>query len=207
MPVTYMIFDVLAANGTDISAVAYVERRGWLDSFADRLGASGRWVVPPWFTDGAATLEAAQALALEGVVAKRIQSLYRPGLRSPDWVKVKREQTGEYVIGGWRSGRRALGALLVGAYGPSGLEYRGRVGGGISAAAEQELLRLLGPLRSDRSPFAEVLPREDAKGATFVEPTLVVEVRYGALTPDRRLRFPIYRRLRPDKTPEETADA
>jgi bifunctional non-homologous end joining protein LigD len=205
-PVSYMVFDILAANGTDIRGVSYVERRGLLESLAPRLGAGGRFIVPPRFTDGPATLEAARELTLEGVVAKRLSSVYRPGVRSPDWIKLKHEQTGDYVVGAWRIGRRDLGALLVGSPGPDGLRYRGRVGGGISAAVERDLLARLGPLRTDRSPFADEVPREDLKGASYVEPVLVVEVRYGTLTPDGRLRFPRFVRLRPDKPAAEASD-
>jgi bifunctional non-homologous end joining protein LigD len=206
-PVNYLVFDILEANGTDISGIAYVERRQLLESVLPRLGDPGRWSVPPSFTDGPATLDAAASLALEGVVAKRLVSTYRPGLRSPDWVKIKHERTGDYVIGAWRPGRRALGAVLVGTHTPHGLVYRGRVGGGISAAVEKDLLARMGPLRTPGSPFTTIIPREDAKDATWVRPELVVEVRYGNVTPDGRLRFPRFVRLRPDKRPEETADA
>src|SRR5690606_13737456 len=190
MPVTYMIFDIIAANGASLASSPYVERRELLESVLSGSSSGERWFVPPRFTDGEATLDAARDMALEGVVAKRLQSVYRPGVRSPDWVKVKQEQTGDYVIGGWRPGRRELGALLVGAAGPDGLRYRGRVGGGISYATERDLLRRLERLRTQQSPFADPLPREDAKGARFTRPELVVEVRYGNITRDGRLRFP-----------------
>src|SRR5262245_36523008 len=136
-PVTYMIFDVLVANGTDICAVPYVERRELLESLAADLGGGGRWIVPPTFADGDATLQAAHAMALEGVVAKRLNSAYKPGWRSIDWIKVKHDLTGDYAVGGWRVGRRALSALLIGVPSPAGLIYRGRVGGGISATVER----------------------------------------------------------------------
>jgi bifunctional non-homologous end joining protein LigD len=207
-PATYMVFDVLNANGTEITTVPYVERRALLESILPAPSPGRAWGVPPHFTDGAATLAAAQELALEGVVAKRLTSTYRAGARSPDWVKVKNELTGDYVIGGWRTGRRTLGGLLVGLPGPGGLVYRGRVGGGISAAAERALLTMLAPLRADQSPFAAgQVPREDRAGATWVRPELVIEVRYGNLTRDGRLRFPRFLRLRPDKTPAEAGDA
>jgi bifunctional non-homologous end joining protein LigD len=202
-----MIFDILAANGTDVASVPYVDRRQLLESILPAVGPSTRWAVPPQFTDGAATVEAALELALEGVVAKRLSSTYRAGARSPDWIKIKNDQTGDYVVGGWRPGRRELGALLVGAIGPEGLTYRGRVGGGISASAERDLLSRLRLLRASTSPFAGVLPREDTNGATWVRPELVVEVRYGSITRDGRLRFPRYVRLRPDKSPQEAGDA
>lgn len=200
-PVTYIVFDIVRREGEDLTARPYAERREELD----RVVPPGRrWLVSPWFTDGPATLAAAAEHSLEGVVAKRLDSRYRPGARSSDWIKVKRERTADFVVGGWRPGARRLGALLIGSpVAGDRLEFRGRVGGGISAAAERELLAALEPLRSDSSPFARPLERADAKGATWVRPELVVEVRYAQRTPDGRLRFPRFVRTRPDKRPEE----
>ncbi|MEV4760848.1 non-homologous end-joining DNA ligase [Micromonospora sp. NPDC049559] len=205
MPVTYMIFDVLRLRGADLTRWTYRERRLTLDELEL---AGPRWAVPPVFPDGRATYEAAGEHGLEGVVAKRLTSTYQPGVRSPDWVKVKLEVTADFVVGGWRPGARKIGGLLVGVPGPDGLlVYRGRVGGGIGAATERELLGLLEPLRAERSPFAPGVPREDARGAIWVRPEIVVEVKYGQRTPDGRLRFPRLRRLRPDKAPAEVDDA
>src|SRR5690606_35041702 len=112
VPVTYMIFDLLVRGGTDLTHQPYQQRREQLEE----LGLAGpHWLVPPSFSDGPATMAAAIEHTLEGVVAKRRSSPYRPGTRSPDWVKVKQEETGDFVVGGWRSGARRLGALLVGA--------------------------------------------------------------------------------------------
>jgi bifunctional non-homologous end joining protein LigD len=140
------------------------------------------------------------------VVAKRRTSLYRPGTRSPDWIKVKVEQTGDFVVGGYRPGARALGALLVGVPGPDGLSFRGRVGGGISAASERELLAVLGPLLAPSSPFSTAIPREDSRGAVWVRPEIVVELKFAERTADRRLRFPRFLHLRADKSPDEVID-
>jgi bifunctional non-homologous end joining protein LigD len=205
LPVTYMIFDLLRYDGVPLLDLPYEQRRARLEELD--LG-SGPWMVPPAFTDGPATEAAARENSLEGVVAKRLDTPYVPGARSPDWIKVKFDRTGDYVIGGWRAGARKLGGLLVGVPGPDGrLLFRGRVGGGIGAAAERDLLATLAPLAHPTSPFASgAVPREDSRGAQWVRPELVVEVRYGNRTPDGRLRFPRFLRLRPDKTPDECAD-
>ncbi|MFI5494389.1 non-homologous end-joining DNA ligase [Actinoplanes sp. NPDC051859] len=204
LPVTYMIFDLLRYGGESLLDLPYAQRRSRLEELD--LG-SGPWMVPPAFTDGAATAAAARENQLEGVMAKRLDTPYVPGARSPDWVKVKFDRTGDYVIGGWRPGARRLGGLLVGVPGPDGLQFRGRVGGGIGAAAERDLLAALAPIARPESPFAAgAVPREDARGAHWVHPELVVEVRYGNRTPDKRLRFPRFLRLRLDKTPAECAE-
>ncbi|MFB9237083.1 ATP-dependent DNA ligase [Plantactinospora siamensis] len=216
MPVTYMIFDVLRLRGADLYRWSYRQRRRALDEL--ELGGPN-WTVPPVFPDGPATWAAAGENGLEGVVAKRLDSTYHPGVRSPDWVKTKLETTADFVVGGWRPGVRRIGGLLVGVPRPDGrLEFRGRVGGGIGAAMERELLRILAPLRTPESPFVPgggpaggstrgSVPREDARGANWVTPRVVVEVKYGQRTPDGRLRFPRLLRLRPDKSPDEVDDA
>lgn len=203
-PVTYMIFDLLYHEGNDFTGLPYLARREKLEE----LGLTGpHWTVPPSFGDGPATEAAARENHLEGVLAKRSDSVYLPGRRSPDWIKHKFDRTGDYVIGGWRSGARKLGGLLVGVPTPDGLAFRGRVGGGISGASEKELLGALEPLASRESPFAPgAVPREDSKGAKWVRPELVVEVRYGNKTPDGRLRFPRFVRLRDDKTAQDSVE-
>jgi bifunctional non-homologous end joining protein LigD len=204
LPVTYMIFDLLSLDGSELCSLPYTARRSALFE----LGLGGdRWLVPPSFDDGPATMGAAREYRLEGVVAKRRTSVYRPGMRSPDWIKVKVELTAEFVVGGYRPGARALGALLVGVPAQDGgLLFRGRVGGGISAASERELLAALTPLLAPASPFVEEIPREDSRGAVWVRPEVVVELKFAERTADHRLRFPRFLRLRTDKTPGEVFD-
>jgi bifunctional non-homologous end joining protein LigD len=207
LPVSYLAFDLLAVGGRSLLDEPYQTRRRLLEQLALLPPA----IVPPVFDDGPATVRASQENALEGVVAKRLHSTYRPGLRSPDWVKVKSEETAEFVVGGWRPGVRTIGALLVGipqrsaldASGDGSLTYAGRCGGGISAAAERALLAALKPLEVDKSPFGASIPREDARTAHWCRPELVVEVRFGNRTPDGRLRFPRFLRIRPDMAPDE----
>lgn len=186
VPPAYVAFDVIRPDLT------YDERRAVLE----RLGLA---MVSPSFDDGPATVTAARELGLEGVMAKRRASRYQPGVRSPDWIKWKFVSTGDFVIGGWRAGARPLGALLIGTPRPDGtLRYRGRVGGGLTVRVERALLPVLRELARPQSPF-----HGPAEPGTWVEPLLVVEVRYSEITPDGRLRFPIFLRLRPDKLPDD----
>ena len=150
-------------------------------------------------------LQATVENGLEGVVAKRRSSPYRPGRRSPDWTKVKSFRTQEVVIGAWTDGQGerldSLGALLLGIPDEGGLRYVGKVGTGFSAQARAELLRELRPLASQESPFLAALPSGDAGRAHFVRPELVGEVEFGEWTTAGRLRHPTWRGLRPDKLP------
>lgn len=205
VPVTFFAFDVLHLDGQSTLELPYEQRRELLESL-ELEGPS--WRTPPaWFGDGAAVLSAAAEQGLEGVVAKRRDSIYRPGRRSDAWVKVKNLRTQEVVVGGWRpgEGRRAgtVGALLLGIPGEDGLVYAGKVGTGFTQAALRDLQRRLGPLEMAQSPFVGKVPAADARGAHWVRPEVVGEVRFGEWTRDGRLRHPAWRGLRPDKSPQD----
>lgn len=202
VPVQLLLFDVLTAGGERVVALPYDDRRALLE----QLVASGGAVsVPPAV---GTSLDEAMAtsleLGLEGVVAKRRASPYRPGRRSPDWVKLRHERAQEVVVGGWRAGdgerRDDLGALLLGVPGPEGLRYVGRVGTGFSAAERRRILAALEPLAASSSPFLDV-PAEDAAGAHWVRPERVAEVSLTGWTGGDRLRHAVWRGWRPDKRP------
>ncbi|MGH9100816.1 MAG: non-homologous end-joining DNA ligase, partial [Acidimicrobiales bacterium] len=202
VPVTYMVFDVLHLDGASTLALAYAERRRMLEG----LGLGGdHWAVPPSHVGpGADLLAAARTGGIEGVVAKRAGSPYRPGRRSPDWVKVKLHRTQSVVVGGLsapRGSRTGFGALLVGVPGPDGLVYAGKVGTGFGEPAIGELLVRLLPLRRPLPPFSSPVPPADAAGATWVEPELVGEVRFSEWTRAGRLRQPAWLGLRHDVRP------
>ena len=201
-PVTYLVFDVLYADGRSLLEEPYVERRRILES----LSLSGpSWQTPPHFEgDGDAVLAASRQQGLEGVLAKRLDSRYYPGKRSDCWLKVKNLRTQEVVIGGWKpgAGRRAgaIGSLLLGVPGPAGLEFAGHVGTGFTDRMLRDLEAQLAPLARDDSPFDTTVPREHARNAKWVEPTVVGEVAFGEWTREGRLRHPAWRGLRPDKS-------
>jgi bifunctional non-homologous end joining protein LigD len=201
VPVTYLVFDVLHLDGKSTVDLPYVERRALLES----LELNGRhWHTSPTFDgDGAAVVETAREQQLEGVIAKRRSSRYFPGRRSADWLKITEVLTIEVLIGGWRpgEGRRegSIGSLMIGVPTDAGLRYVGQVGTGFTDEVLAGLHDRLKPLVQKASPFANEVPRERAKGATWVRPELVGEVEFRNWTPDGRLRAPSWRGLRSDK--------
>ena len=173
-PVVLMLFDVLWLAGHSTLELPYRERRELLD----RLALAGpSWQTPPTTygavgeKTGEAVRETSRALGLEGVVAKRIDSPYRPGKRADSWRKVKSVLGQELVVGGWLPGagrlEGQLGSLLVGHHdtpgATGGLQFAGRVGSGIDATAREQLDARCAPLRRDDSPF--VVDTEAAEAA------------------------------------------
>ena len=201
-PVTLLCFDLLRLDGRDLTKEPLRERRRLLESLdlsAPDVAAAVQ--VPATYADGPALLEAAEAQGLEGIVSKRWSSCYHPGRRSRDWLKFPIRPTGSYLVGGFRfetDSDHRLGAVLVGEPTAGGLVFRGRVGSGIAGRAGQRLGDLLRPLVRDASPFVTALPRADTLGTVWVDPEVVVDVQYLAITRDGRLRQPAYRGVRTD---------
>ncbi len=205
-PAQLMLFDILELNGQSLIKKSYEERRAILAEVA-RPEPGSLIQVPPIFEgDLQAARETAHLLQLEGVVAKRRNSIYQPGRRTQTWLKIKLHRAQEVVIGGWRpgQGRRSggVGSLLMGIPTEAGLHYLGRVGSGFNDRQLDDIQAKLEKLSRKTSPFMDV-PREDARDAHWVKPSLVGEVSYGELTEPGRLRHPVWRGLRPDKSPDE----
>jgi bifunctional non-homologous end joining protein LigD len=203
-PVTYLVFDVLRLYGVDLTGRPFAERRATLE----RLEVAGaHWTTSPLFDDGPATLQAATENGLEGVVAKRLTSAYRPGYRTAEWVKVRFSHRQEFVVGGWEHGEggRAggIGSLLLGVYEGDRLVYAGQVGTGFTAAALRAMERRLRPTVVPAMPFESMPPDVRGRPITWVRPETVVEVEFGQWTPDGRLRFASYQGIREDKRPED----
>jgi len=205
-PVTYVIFDLLYLDGRTLFELPYEERRAELEA----LGLAGEsWQTPAYHRgDGAALLKASKEQRLEGIVAKRLDSPYRPGKRSREWLKIKNVRAQEMVIGGWLpgKGRRSgeLGALVIGYHedgeGEGALRYAGKVGTGFAARDLKLLRERLEPLATDASPFGG---RQPPKETAFVRPELVCEVEFSEWTNAGTLRHPSYKGLRTDKPASE----
>ena len=205
-PVTYLVFDLLQLDGRPLLDQGYRDRRALLEG----LGLTGPfWQTPPWFPGE--DFQAVQAVSvdrrMEGVVAKRLDSVYAPGVRTDYWRKIKNVLRQEVIIAGYKPGKGnrtgQVGSLLIGVHDASGLIYAGHVGTGFSA----ETLRMLGdrlePLRRPDSPFDGPVPPEHARNAVWVEPKLVIDVTFDRWTQAGRMRAPVYQGLRDDKDPAE----
>ena len=189
--IAYMVFDILY-DGTEVIDEPLEHR---LDRLA-RLGLPSPFIrseaIP---TEGEALFSAAAANELEGIVAKRLGSRYRPGVRSPDWLKITVKHTVRAIVGGFTRGEGSrsstFGALLVGVPSGSGLRWIGAVGTGFDEATLVAIRDALTQMRSDRCPFEddEDLPRD----VTWVVPSLTAAVEYKEWTSAGRLRAPSFK--------------
>lgn len=205
VPVVYIAFDLLWLGDRSTMELTYVERRRLLDQVID---PTARVQVPGYQAgDGHAVLEAARQWSAEGLMAKRLDSVYRPGQRSPAWRKIKIRCQQEVVVGGWSTGEGnrsgTLGALLVGVQTDAGFAYAGKVGTGFSGADLDRIGKELAKRARSTSPFVTPVPRPVARQAHWVEPTFVVQVAFAHWTSDGVLRHPAYLGDRPDKDPAE----
>lgn len=206
-PATLVAFDVLRLYGVDITARPWSQRRQALERLLADPAAWPGLLLSPVYDDGEALVAATREQGLEGVVAKRRSSRYCPGARNGDWVKAANRRHQACLVGGWRwesSGRQRIGALLLGVRDDDGgLIFVGRAGSGLTEVLERRLREALTPLVRSTSPFdaGVPVPRPDAAGAVWVEPSVVVEVRYLGRSENGRLRQPVLRGLRDDVDP------
>jgi bifunctional non-homologous end joining protein LigD len=205
IPVTYLAFDALQADGVRLTPLPYRERREILNTL---ISNGPRWLAPPNFPgpDLDAVRAASVANGLEGVVVKRLDSVYEPGARPGSWLKVKNQLSQEVVVAGWKPGQGnrtgLVGSLLVGVHSDAGaLLYAGHVGTGFSDQVLRMLTGRLDALRRPDSPFDGPVPPEYARPAVWVEPRLVIDVEFHRWTRAGRMRAPAYRGLRDDKDP------
>ena len=216
VPVQLMVFDLLYDAGSggsaDLASLPLSERRDRLSEFHAKLPAQGSPIHVSEILEHNLDdiLDSAGELGLEGVMAKRADSRYQPGRRSRSWIKLKLERTQEVVVGGWRPGAGArlgtIGALLVGIPDGDKLRYAGRVGTGFKDWQLRDILKRMQGLDRPDSPFHDI-PAEDAATAHWVSPELVGEVTFGEWTGTERMRHPVWRGWRPDKSPADVERA
>lgn len=201
--VTFVAFDVLWTPEGSCLDRTYDQRRAVLERLEF---PEGRVVVPPArLGEPDEFVDFCRSRGLEGVIAKRRESVYRPGRRTDNWIKWKFVRSQELLVLGWTEGTGTrdahVGALLLGYHdGHGSLAFAGKVGTGFTDRELRELAVILAPLARDE-PLVDI-PRQRT-AVHWVEPTLVVDVTFAEWSPDGHLRHPSYRGRRPDVDPSK----
>ena len=210
IPVAYFAFDLLYLDGQSLISRPLSERKKLLDELV--VPSEVVQVTTYIEREGLALAQAARAQRLEGIVAKKLASPYRPGKRTREWLKIKEVHDADVVIGGWSPGEghrdTSFGALLVGAYSDEGLRFLGAVGTGFDDRMLGDLTARLASLETAECPFVEGPAGMKAGGSgkslrnpRWVRPDLVARVEYREVTAAPRLRAPAFKTVREDKNP------
>lgn len=205
--IVFYAFDLLHLNGRDLTSVPLEQRRAALPDVVDGSGVLLSIELPGTVHQ---VIEAVQTLGLEGVIAKRKNSRYTPGDRSPAWVKLKLDRQQEFVIGGYRPGSNGLDGLLVGYHEGRQLRFAGKVRTGFTPHLRRQVTARLEPLRTDRCPFVDLpnsktshwgggVTPEQMSEMQWVTPKLVAQIRFVEWTADGHLRHAAFLGLRTDK--------
>ncbi len=201
-PATYVVFDILEKDGMPLLDVPLMERKMILKNSVKE----GKYVVLSIFVEGSGEsyFMAALEKGLEGIMAKKKQSTYESGKRGNDWLKIKQRKSCDCVIFGYTGGKgsrdNAFGSLILGLYDETGPVYVGNVGTGFSNQDMDDLKRTMDEYKVEEGTLKGV---DTDRGITWLRPEIVCEVDYQTVTEDRRLRIPVFRRLRSDKNPIE----
>ena len=201
-PVSYYPFDILHADGMDVTGLPLSERKSLLSRTV--LEGDSVRLMEYVEADGESFFEAAMRMGIEGMVAKRRNSRYEQGARSTAWIKVKAVQAQEFVVGGYTAGTgvrsSTFGALMLGYHDADGLRYAGRVGSGFDDRTLEGLTPVLEGLRAEASPFVDD-PDVSGIEPVWVQPELVVQVRYAEWRDGGHLRAPVFLHVRRDVKP------
>lgn len=205
----YYAFDILWYNGYDLTGLPLTERKAILKEVVQENEFIR--VSKHFETSGAEFLEAAAKMGLEGIMAKRKDSVYQTGNRTKDWLKIKANKRQEVVIGDFTrnvDSNKPFSSLLVGVFEKGKLMYTGKIGTGFNVKTQKEMMERFKPLITDKAPFAEVpdinkpsrfRPNPPKATATWLKPELVCEVSYAEITSDGVMRHPSFEGMREDK--------
>ncbi|HEX8549000.1 MAG TPA: non-homologous end-joining DNA ligase [Cytophagaceae bacterium] len=197
--IVFFVFDILYYNGYDLRDLTLLERKSILKSI---LPEDSETIKYNDHVEGRGIefFNAAAAKNLEGIIAKKADSLYHENARSKNWLKIKTHKRQEAVIAGItepRGGRKGFGALVLGVYEGKELVYIGHTGGGFNDASLKETYKRIEPLIQKESPF-KTKPKTNMP-VQWVKPELVCEVKFQEWTGDGHMRQPIFIELREDK--------
>ena len=205
----YYVFDILWLNGHDLQDLELQQRR---DILRELIPADGIIRMSENFdTSATEFLAAAAEMGLEGIIAKKADSVYRQGQRGDEWLKIKSNKRHEVVIGGYTKNTgsgKLFSSLLVGVYEKSKLIYTGKIGTGFTEAMQKEMMTQFKPLIIKTPPFesepdinkpSRFRPNPPHAAAVWLKPQLVCEVSYTEMTSDGVMRHPSFEGMREDK--------
>jgi len=210
----FYVFDILWYKGKDLRELPLSERQAILSSVLpandDQIRQSKVFKA-----SGTGFFKAAQKMGLEGIMAKKANSLYLSDSRSKEWLKIKIQKRQEVVITGFTKNQdtsKVFSSLLLGVYENGNLQYAGKVGTGFSDQLQKSIMQKLKPLIIEESPFKELpdvnkpsrfRPNPPKSKATWLKPELVCEVSYSEITADGVFRHPSFQGMREDKQAAE----
>jgi len=211
----YYIFDVLWLEGQDLRNEPLHKRKEALKSIIPDDNNILR-ISESFSVSGTEFYESARRMGLEGIIAKRTDSLYHDGARTTDWLKIKVNQRQEVVIGGYTQNTgspKPFSALLVGVFDKNGdFIYTGKIGTGFKDLQQREMLRQFAPYETKKAPFTTIPdynkpsrfnPRPSKASVVWLKPVLVCEVSFTEMTTDGVMRHPSFEGMRSDKNSNE----
>lgn len=202
IPATYVVFDLLFKDGEDLMKRPLTERRRVLEGL---FPLAENVILSEAFTRGKALYEQALSLGFEGIMAKRKDSPYLPGVRSSYWLKIKRTMDIDAVVCGYLEGtgerKGYFGSLVLGLFHKGRLIHIGQVGTGFDEREMELLYRQLKGLLTERCPFES--PPILRRRVSWCRPEMVVRVSFQEWTGDGKLRAPSFKGIRDDKGPSE----
>jgi len=213
----YYVFDLVWLNGNDLSKVPLEERRKMLEQLLPKDNDIIR-MSDTFDSSASALLKAISKMNMEGIMAKKADSLYYPGLRTKEWLKMKSNLRHEVVIGGFTQNQgsgKPFSSLLVGVFKNGELHYTGKIGTGFSESLQKEMMQQFKPLIRKTNPFAEEVdvnkPSRFQRGplnasVTWLKPSLVCEVSYTETTADGVMRHPSFEGMREDKKAKDVQE-
>ncbi len=209
----YYVFDLLWLDGRDLTGLPLSERRALLQSVVPAEGTIR--YSESFETSGTEFFAKAQQLGLEGIMAKKTDSFYTPGIRTKEWLKIKTSSRQEVVIGGYTRNEgtaKLFSSLLVGVFEKGQLQYTGKIGTGFTEEMQKEMMKQFKPLVQKASPFdtepdinkpSRFRPDPLEAKATWLKPVLVCEVSFREMTEDGVMRHPSFEGMREDKSAKQ----